>query len=87
MTHFHRDHISGLMAKDTDARTSPRRRFGAGRGVQVLDRSTTTAGAAKRIQAVFPTWKNMKQFEGDKEVAPGVKPIYRLATRRATRAS
>ena len=36
----------------------------------------TTAGAAKRIQAVFPTWKNMKQFEGDKEVLPGVKPIY-----------
>ena len=36
---------------------------------------TTTAGAAKRIQAVFPTWKNIVQFEGDKEVVPGVKPI------------
>jgi glyoxylase-like metal-dependent hydrolase (beta-lactamase superfamily II) len=31
--------------------------------------------AAKRIQAVFPGWKNIKQFEGDREVVPGVKAI------------
>jgi len=24
---------------------------------------------------VFPTWKNIKQFEGDKDVVAGVKPI------------
>ncbi len=32
-------------------------------------------GAAKRIQAVFPTWKNIEQYDGDKDVVPGVKPI------------
>ena len=35
----------------------------------------TTAGAAKRIQAVFPGWSNIKQFEGDIEVVPGVRAI------------
>ena len=34
-----------------------------------------TAGAAKRIQAVFPGWKNIRQFEGDIEVVPGVRAI------------
>ena len=33
----------------------------------------TTAGAAKRIQTVFPTWKNIKQFDGDKDVVAGVR--------------
>ena len=37
--------------------------------------TATTPGAAKRIQAVFPGWKNIKQFEGDKEVVPGVRAI------------
>lgn len=36
---------------------------------------SVTAGAAKRIQAVFPGWKNIKQFEGDKDVVPGVRAI------------
>jgi glyoxylase-like metal-dependent hydrolase (beta-lactamase superfamily II) len=76
ITHFHPDHISGLMAKDTNAPIFP--------NAQILvpaaeykhwTNPATTAGAAKRIQAVFPTWKNIKQYEGDKEVAPGVKPI------------
>ena len=34
-----------------------------------------TAGAAKRIQAVFPGWSNIRQFEGDIEVVPGVRAI------------
>jgi glyoxylase-like metal-dependent hydrolase (beta-lactamase superfamily II) len=32
-------------------------------------------GIAKRIQATFPTWKNVKQIEGDKEVTPGVTAV------------
>ena len=24
---------------------------------------------------MFPGWKNIKQFEGDKEIAPGVRPV------------
>jgi glyoxylase-like metal-dependent hydrolase (beta-lactamase superfamily II) len=76
MTHFHPDHISGLMAKDTNAPVFP--------NAEILVPATeykywtdaaTTGGAAKRIQAVFPTWKNMKQFDGEKDVVAGVRAI------------
>ena len=30
-------------------------------------------GLARRIQAVFPTWKNMRQVAGEPEVAPGIR--------------
>ena len=71
-----RDHISGLMAKDTNAPIFPNAEiYVPAAEYKFWTDPTTTAGAAKRIQAVFPTWKNIKQFEGDKEVVPGVKPI------------
>jgi glyoxylase-like metal-dependent hydrolase (beta-lactamase superfamily II) len=76
ITHFHPDHITGLMAKDSNAPIFPNAEI----IVPAVDYKfwtdpTTTAGAAKRIQAVFPTWKNIKQFEGDKDVVPGVRAI------------
>jgi glyoxylase-like metal-dependent hydrolase (beta-lactamase superfamily II) len=76
ITHFHPDHIIGLMAKDTNAPIFPNAEI----IVPAVDykfwtNPATTAGAAKRIQAVFPTWKNIRQFEGDKEVTPGVQAI------------
>ncbi len=30
-------------------------------------------GLARRIQATFPTWKNIRQVEGEAEVAPGIR--------------
>ena len=76
ITHFHPDHISGLMAKDTNAPIFPNATIHVPAAEYKFWTSpTTTAGAAKRIQAVFPTWKNIKQFEGDKEVVPGVRAI------------
>ena len=30
-------------------------------------------GLARRIQAVFPTWKNIRQVQGEPEVAPGIR--------------
>ena len=30
-------------------------------------------GLARRIQAVFPTWTNMRQVQGEPEVAPGIR--------------
>jgi glyoxylase-like metal-dependent hydrolase (beta-lactamase superfamily II) len=30
-------------------------------------------GAGPRIQAVFPGWKNIRQFEGEVEVVPGIR--------------
>jgi len=77
MTHFHPDHISGLMAKDTNAPVFPNAEILVpAKEYKFWTDPATTAGAAKRIQAVFPTWKNIKQFEGDKDVVAGVRPIY-----------
>lgn len=76
MTHFHPDHISGLMAKDTNAPIFPNATiYVPDAEYKFWTAPTTTAGAAKRIQAVFPTWKNIKTFEGTKEIVPGVQPI------------
>ena len=76
ITHFHPDHITGLMAKDTNAPIFPNAEI----HVPAVDYKywtdpATTAGAAKRIQAVFPGWKNIKPFEGDMEIVPGVRAI------------
>jgi glyoxylase-like metal-dependent hydrolase (beta-lactamase superfamily II) len=76
ITHFHPDHITGLMAKDTNAPIFPNATiYVPAAEYKFWTAPTTTAGAAKRIQAVFPTWKNIKQYEGDKELVPGVRPI------------
>jgi glyoxylase-like metal-dependent hydrolase (beta-lactamase superfamily II) len=54
----------------------------AGGGVQVRDRSGAGREGAeanrpfiKRIQATFPTWKNVKQYNDGADIAPGVKAI------------
>ncbi len=40
----------------------------------VIDRlPEARKGLARRIQAVFPTWKNIRQVEGEPEVAPGIR--------------
>jgi len=76
VTHFHPDHISGMMAKDTNEPIFPKAEINVPAAeYKFWTDPATTAGAAKRIQAVFPTWKNIKQFEGDKEVVPGVRAV------------
>ena len=81
ISHFHPDHIYGLMEKDTNKPVYP--------GVEiivsdveykfwtdpaVIDRlPEARKGLARRIQAVFPTWKNIRQVEGEPEVAPGIR--------------
>jgi glyoxylase-like metal-dependent hydrolase (beta-lactamase superfamily II) len=76
ITHFHGDHISGLMAKDTNAPIFPNAQIHVPASeYKYWTDAATTANPAKRIQTVFPTWKNIKQFDGDKEVVPGVRAI------------
>src|SRR5215467_4899828 len=76
LTHFHGDHISGLMAKETNAPIFPNAEILVPAGeYKYWTDPAVTAGAAKRIQAVFPGWKNIKPFEGDKEIVPGVRAI------------
>ena len=81
VSHFHPDHVWGLMEKGTNAAVFPNAELivnGAeykwwtepGR-VEKLAEGRKAAG--KRIGDVFPTWKNWKLVEDNAEVAPGVR--------------
>jgi glyoxylase-like metal-dependent hydrolase (beta-lactamase superfamily II) len=76
ITHFHGDHITGLMARETNAPVFPKAQIHVpATEYKFWTNPAVTAGAAKRIQAVFPGWSNIRQFEGDIEVVPGVRAI------------
>jgi glyoxylase-like metal-dependent hydrolase (beta-lactamase superfamily II) len=81
ISHFHPDHIFGLMQKGTNAANYPNAELivsateykwwtEPGR-VEKLPEARKPLGA--RIQAVFPTWKNIRQVTGEPEVAPGIR--------------
>lgn len=83
VTHFHPDHIFGLMAKDTNAQIYPNAEimvpakelaFWTDAGV-IAKLPETAHGLARRVQATFPTWKNVKPIEGTKEILPGIVPV------------
>ena len=83
ISHFHPDHIFGLMEKGTNAPIYPNTELVVnateykwwtepGR-VDKLPEARKPLGT--RIQNVFPTWKNFKLVEGEKEVAPGIRLV------------
>jgi glyoxylase-like metal-dependent hydrolase (beta-lactamase superfamily II) len=83
ISHFHPDHIFGLMARDTNAPVYPNAEIivsaaeykwwtEPGR-VDALPEGRKPLG--RRINAAFPTWKNFKLVEGENEVAPGVRLV------------
>jgi glyoxylase-like metal-dependent hydrolase (beta-lactamase superfamily II) len=83
VTHFHPDHIFGLMAKETNAQVYPNAEiivpaaelaFWGDQGVfgQLPEGAH---GLAKRIQATIPAWKNVTRQEGERDVAPGIRAI------------
>lgn len=83
ISHFHPDHIFGLMAKDTNAQVYPNAEIVMSAAeykfwtdpavIEKLPEGRRPL--AKRIQATFPTWKNIRQVAGEIEVAPGVRTI------------
>jgi len=83
ISHFHPDHIFGLMDKGSNAAIYPNaelivnaseyRWWTEGGRVEKLPEARKALGA--RIQAVFPTWRNFKLVEGESEVAPGIRLI------------
>src|SRR5690349_22856106 len=81
ISHFHPDHIFGLMEKGTNAPVFPNAEIVVSdveykfwTDPSVLDKlNEARKPLAKRIQAVFPTWKNIKQVSGEPEVAPGIR--------------
>lgn len=83
ISHFHPDHIYGLMDAMTDAPLFPEAeivvpgaeyRFWT--DPQVFTRLPSDwHGLARRIQATFPRWPNVRQVEDDVEVLPGVRTL------------
>jgi glyoxylase-like metal-dependent hydrolase (beta-lactamase superfamily II) len=83
ITHFHPDHIFGLMQKDTNAQIYPEAeivvpaaemKFWNDPGV-FSKLPEQSHGLAKRIQATLPTWKNVRQIESDAEAVPGIRSV------------
>jgi glyoxylase-like metal-dependent hydrolase (beta-lactamase superfamily II) len=81
VSHFHPDHVWGLMEKGTNAAVFPNAELIVN-GAEYkwwtdpsrLDKLAPGRKAAgKRIADVFPTWNNWKQVEDNAEVAPGVR--------------
>ena len=83
ISHCHPDHIFGLMEKDTNKPVYPNAEliisdveYKFWTDPAVIDRlPEARKGLARRIQAVFPTWKNIRQVEGEPEVAPGIRLV------------
>ncbi len=83
ISHFHPDHIFGLMAKDTNAQVFPAAEI----VVSAAEYKFWTDPAvieklpearrplARRIQATLPTWKNVRQVAGETEVATGIRTL------------
>jgi glyoxylase-like metal-dependent hydrolase (beta-lactamase superfamily II) len=81
VSHFHPDHIFGLMAKDTNAQIFPEAEIIVPAAElkwwtqPIESMAAPRQGLAKRIQATFPTWKNVKPVDGEAELAPGIRAI------------
>src|ERR1044071_7246289 len=83
ISHFHPDHISGLWGKETSAPVFPNAEIlmpeveykWATDPALVEKVPEANRPFIKRIQATFPTWKNIKQYADGADVAPGVKAV------------
>jgi len=83
ISHFHPDHIFGLMAKDTNEQIFPQAEIIVPEAeykfwtdpALIPKLPERRQGLAKRIQATFPTWKNITQVAGEKDVAPGIRTL------------
>ena len=81
ISHFHGDHVFGLMAKDTNAQTFPEAEIIVPAAelkwwLQPVDSIPGPRRAlAQRLQATFPSWKNIKPVDGEAELAPGIRAL------------
>ena len=80
ISHCHPDHIFGLLEKDNKpvypnaeiVMSDVEYKFWT--DPAVIDKlPEARKGLARRIQATFPTWKNIRQVTGEAEVAPGIR--------------
>lgn len=83
VSHFHPDHIFGLMEKETNAQVFPNAEIIVGEAefkfwtdpglIEKLPEGRR--GLAQRIQATFPNWNNVSQFSFGQEVVPGIRAV------------
>src|SRR5262249_158159 len=84
ISHFHPDHIFGLMEKDTNKPVYPNTEiivsdveYKFWTDPAVIDRlPEARKGLARRIQATFPTWRNIRQVTADPQAAPGIRSAH-----------
>ncbi len=80
VSHFHPDHIFGLMAKGTNEQIYPNAEVLVGEteynfwtAPDLIGKLPERGqGLAKRIQATFPNWKNVTQYKGGQEIVSGI---------------
>lgn len=76
ITHFHPDHIRGLMDKDTKAQIYPNAEIVMPAAeYRHWTAPAVTGGDAKLIQEQFTTWKNVRLVEGEADILPGVRSL------------
>jgi glyoxylase-like metal-dependent hydrolase (beta-lactamase superfamily II) len=83
ISHFHPDHISGMWVKETNAQVFPNAEILMGEVEYKFWTDPALVGKMpeglrphiNRIQATFPNWKNIKQYNDGADLAPGVKAI------------
>jgi len=81
ISHFHGDHISGLMAKDTNAQMFPDAEIIVPAAeltwwTQPIDSIPQPRRAlAQRVQATLSNWKNVRPVDGEAELVPGIRAI------------
>jgi glyoxylase-like metal-dependent hydrolase (beta-lactamase superfamily II) len=84
ISHLHGDHIYGLMNNETNAQVFPNAEivvpaaeleWWTRPGVESIDLGPTRKGLAQRIQTTIATWKNVRLFEGEPELLPGVQVV------------
>ena len=83
ISHFHADHIDGLMDRDTNALIYPDAELVVSSTeynwwtdptrASKLPKERSALGA--RIAKVFPSWKNWRLIDGEPEVAPGIRMV------------
>ena len=83
VSHYHPDHIFGMMAKGTNAEVFPNAEILVPAAehkwwtdpANIAKLPEARRGLAKRIQDTLGKWKNVKPYAGGKEVAPGMTAI------------
>jgi glyoxylase-like metal-dependent hydrolase (beta-lactamase superfamily II) len=84
ISHLHGDHIYGLMNNESNAQVFPdadivvpaaELKWWTQPGVEQLDLGPSRKGLAQRIKATVASWKNVRTFEGEPELLPGVQAV------------